>query len=254
MKRARLTVAIAAFVTATPILSQVQNSSDDSWKFEATPYFWAAGVEGWSRIGARTPTAHFDANFSDVFRNLDFGAMGSFEARKGRWGILFDGIYIKLSQTSEPLLGGSLGTEDLSAKQTILQLAGAYRVFDGPSLAVDVLAGVRYTYVDGDISLSTSALLPNGLSRGDHASWTDGFGGVRAVFALTDKWSFTGYLDGGAGGTKHSWQFLASANYTFSKTFVAKAGYRILSMDYEKPDFLYNMRTRGFFAGVGIRF
>jgi hypothetical protein len=254
MKRAKLTVAIAAFITATPIFSQVQNPSDDSWKFEATPYFWAAGVEGWSRIGASTPTAHFDANFSDVFRNLDFGAMGSFEARKGRWGILFDGIYIKLSQTSDPLLGGALGTEDLSAKQTILQLAGAYRVFDGSSLAVDVLAGVRYTYVDGDISLSTSALLPNGLSRGDHASWTDGFGGVRTVFALTDKWSFTGYLDGGAGGTKHSWQFLASANYTFSKTFVAKAGYRILSMDYEKPDFLYNMKTRGFFAGVGIRF
>jgi len=254
MSRAKLIVAMAAFVTATPTFAQVAPPPLDGWQFEATPYFWAAGLDGWSRIGARAPTAHLDASFSDVFKNLDFGAMGAFEARKGRWAILFDAIYIKLSQKSDPLLGGALGTEDIGVKQTILQLAGAYRVFDQSAVTVDVLAGVRYAYIDGDISFSRSDLLPGGISRGDHASWTDGFAGVRAAYALTDKWSISGYVDGGGGGTKHSWQFIGATSYAFSKTFVGKAGYRILSMDYDQPEFLYNMKTSGFFVGVGIRF
>jgi opacity protein-like surface antigen len=254
MKCANLGLAISAFVAAVPISAQEQTPAPDAWQFEATPYLWAAGLDGWSRVGARTPTAKLDASFSDVFRNLDFGAMGAFEARKGPWAIVFDSIYIKLSQTSKPLLGGALGTAELSLKQAILQLAGAYRVLDRSGVTVDVLAGVRYTYVNGDLSFSQSALLPGGPSRSDSVSWTDGFAGVRAAYALTEKWSLVGYVDGGAGGTKHSWQFLAGANYAFSKIIVAKVGYRILSMDYEKPDFLYNVKTSGVFAGVGIRF
>jgi opacity protein-like surface antigen len=85
-------------------------------------------------------------------------------------------------------------------------------------------------------------------------SWTDGFVGVRGAYIFTDKWSVVGYADAGAGGTKHSWQLLASANYNFSKTIVGKLGYRIISMDYEKTEFLFNMKTSGIFAGVGIKF
>ncbi|CAL8480866.1 protein of unknown function (plasmid) [Caballeronia sp. S22] len=35
---------------------------------------------------------------------------------------------------------------------------------------------------------------------------------------------------------------------------VAKAGYRIVSMNYEKPDFLYDVKTAGAYVGLGIRF
>jgi hypothetical protein len=93
-----------------------------------------------------------------------------------------------------------------------------------------------------------------GPDRSNNANWTDGFVGVRAAYNLTEKWSFVGYADAGTGGTKHSCQFLASANYNISKTFVAKLGYRIISMDYEKTDFLYNVKTSGIFVGLGIKF
>lgn len=254
MKRAKLELAISAFFAAAPISAQTQTPAPDTWQFEATPYLWAAGINGWGRIGARTPTVKVDENFSDVLRNLDFGAMGSFEARKGRWAVIFDSVYVKLSATSEPLLGGALGTARFGMKEAILQLAGAYRVLDSPVVPVDVVAGARYTYLYGDLSFSQSALLPGGPGRSDSASWTDGFVGVRATYFLTEKWSLVGYADAGAGGTKHSWQFLASTNYNISKSIVAKLGYRILSMDYEKPDFLYNVKTSGIFAGVGIKF
>lgn len=254
MKRKELLVALSAFVVATPVLAQVKTPAQDAWQFEATPYVWAAGVNGWTRVGARTPTANIDASFSDVFKNLDFGAMGAFEARKGRWGVIFDSVYVKLSATSDPLAGGRLGTARFGMKEAILQLAGAYRVFDSAVTPVDVVAGARYTYLSGDLSISGGPFIPGGGSRSDNVSWTDGFVGVRGAYIFTDKWSVVGYADAGAGGTKHSWQFLASANYNFSKTIVGRLGYRIISMDYEKTDFLFNMKTSGIFAGVGIKF
>jgi hypothetical protein len=67
------------FVIAAPIFAQVNTSAQDNWQFEATPYVWAAGMNGWTRLGARTPTAKIDPSFSDIWRNLDIGAMASFK-------------------------------------------------------------------------------------------------------------------------------------------------------------------------------
>jgi len=63
-----------------------------------------------------------------------------------------------------------------------------------------------------------------------------------------------GYADAGTGGTKYSWQLYGGVNYNFSKTIVGKLGYRVLTQNYQKTNFLYNVRTSGVFAGVGIKF
>jgi hypothetical protein len=251
-RRARYALASFSIVGSTSALAQT-TPSGDTWQFEVTPYFWAAGMNGWGRIGARTPTAKFDASFSDVWRNLDVGAMGSFEAHKGRWGVLFDAIYVKLGQTSDPL-EGDLGKAKLNVSQTILQLAGTYRVVDSSVMPIDVLGGVRYTYLDSEFSYSKGPLLPNGLDRSNNVDWTDGFVGVRGRYYMTDKWSVIGYADAGTGGTKYSWQLIAGTNYDFTKSVVGKFGYRIISMKYESNNFLYQVKTDGLFLGVGIKF
>ncbi|MFM0220166.1 hypothetical protein [Paraburkholderia caledonica] len=254
MKHLRRTLVISSCVAYAPLFAQAQTATPDAWQFELTPYLWAAGFSGWSRVGERTPTVKFDANFSDVWRNLDIGAMGNFEARKGRWAIVFDAIYVKLSRTSGPLLGGELGTAKLTGDETILQLAGAYRALDSPVTPVDMLVGVRFTDLYAQLSFSQSTLLPNGPSRSDSKNWTDGFVGVRAAYVFSEKWSVVGYADAGTGGTKYSWQLYGGVNYNFSKTIVGKLGYRVLTQNYDKTDFLYNVRTSGVFAGVGIKF
>ncbi|TCK36753.1 hypothetical protein B0G84_5767 [Paraburkholderia sp. BL8N3] len=254
MKSLKLTFAVAACIAYTPVFAQAQSPSPDAWQFELTPYLWAAGFSGWTRVGARTPAIKFNADFSDVWEHLNFGAMGSFEARRGRWAIVFDAMYVKLSRTSDPLANGQLGTAKLAGDETILQLAGAYRVLDSPATPVDLLAGVRFTDLYAGLSFSPSALLPAGPSRSNSTNWTDGFVGVRAAYAFSEKWSVVGYADAGTGGTRYSWQLYGGVNYNFSKTVVGKLGYRILAQNYDNPNFLYNVRTVGLMAGAGIRF
>jgi opacity protein-like surface antigen len=253
--RAALVVGLCLGPMAVPERSLAQTPpATDPWQFEVTPYFWAAGMSGWGRIGARTPTVRFNPSFSDIWRDLDVGAMGTFEARKGRWGVLFDAMYVKLSQTSNSLRGGYLGKAKVDISQTILQLAGAYRVVDDRTVPVDVLAGLRYTYLDGELSFSQGLIQPDGPERSNNVSWVDGFAGVRARYYLTDKWSLVGYADAGTGGTKYSWQLIAGTNYDFTKSVVGKFGYRIISMKYETSQFLYDVKTSGLYLGVGIKF
>src|ERR1700735_1933541 len=119
MEHLRRTLAISACIAYAPLFAQAQTPAPDAWQFEFTPYLWAAGVSGWTRVGARTPTAKFDASFSDIVKKLDFGAIGPLQARNGRCAIIFDPFYVRLSKTSDPLLGGLLGTARMKGDETI---------------------------------------------------------------------------------------------------------------------------------------
>ncbi len=57
-----------------------------SWTYSVTPYFWAAGLSGeTSQFGL--PIVDIDADFRDIFDNLDFVAMLIGEARNGRYSL-----------------------------------------------------------------------------------------------------------------------------------------------------------------------
>src|SRR5215510_11176711 len=72
-----------------------QSSPSDSWEFSVTPYLFLARLNG--TVGVVGQTAEVNASFRDIFRSLDFAAMGTFEARKGNYVVLVDGMYISLS-------------------------------------------------------------------------------------------------------------------------------------------------------------
>jgi hypothetical protein len=79
----------------------------EAGRFEVTPYLWAAGIDGDIQFG-RLPKTNVDQSFSDILDVLGIGVMGAFEARKDRWGFLFDAMYLKISDdasTPGPLFG-----------------------------------------------------------------------------------------------------------------------------------------------------
>ncbi len=79
---------------------------------------------------------------------------------------------------------------------------------------------------------------------------------MRILHPLSERWTLGAYADyGGFGaGSDSTWQAMAGADYRFSDTASAKFGYRALSVDYDKGGFEMDMKTRGLFLGVGLRF
>src|ERR1041384_3746190 len=72
-----------------------QNTSTGDWEISVTPYVFLPRLKG--TIGIVGETAEVNASFSDIFKNLDFAAMGTFEARKRNWMVIVDGMYMSLS-------------------------------------------------------------------------------------------------------------------------------------------------------------
>jgi hypothetical protein len=233
---------------------QSASSTQGGWQFSFTPYLWLAGQSGNVRVGHVIPGQNVDAHFSNIWRDLDFGVMGTFEARKDRWAIIVDGFYVNVSTTSDPILGGKLGTARLQLDNGIVQVASAYRILASDKTPVDLIAGLRYTNLNAKLSFSSSPEFPDGIDRSTSVDWVDGLVGVRGIYRLTDKWSVMGYADVGTGGAKYSWQVVASVSWDASKTIGVTAGYRILAQDFNTSSFYYNVRTAGPFAGVHIRF
>jgi hypothetical protein len=241
-------VLVAVALTLLPGAASAQSAAPQpgGWQFQLTPYLWLAGVSGRVGLGIGSG-APVDAKFSSLFSNLKMGLMADFEGRSGRWGFLFDGMYIKLGATSpleSPYVDATLDEE-----QQIYQLSGMYRV-NGGEVPVDLVLGAREFYLNTTLTLTG----PVGLGKSVSKSWVDAIVGARVLVPLSERLRLVGYGDVGTGGSNLAWQAITGLSYDFSKTISGKFGYRYLSIDYDTKGFLYDMAQAGFFLGVGIAF
>ena len=102
-------------------------SQSDRWSFTIAPYVYMTGLKGNVGTLPPLPSAKVDASFSDITGNLDLGFMGAGELRKGRFGILTDVFWTRISgDVSTPFglfNGGTLETDTVMAA-----VAGAFRI------------------------------------------------------------------------------------------------------------------------------
>ncbi|HEY7658101.1 MAG TPA: hypothetical protein VH881_14635 [Burkholderiales bacterium] len=264
-KKRVLAVTLLATLALAPAPAQAQTAAaapGSGWTFDFTPYIWGVAMSG-DVQGRTLPTISIDMSFSDILDNLDSGLLGAFEARKGRWGLLFDAIYMKLegSGTASRTGPGPIGATatanaDLEVAQTMLAAAVAYRVVEGRA-PLDVIGGLRYAKIEADATINGSFFAQAGsVARSAEKNWVDPCIGVRFLQPVAEHWTLVSYLDiGGFGvGSDFTWQALVGANYEHSKTFAAKFGYRYLGVDYDKDGFVYDMGNSGLYLGLGIRF
>jgi len=244
-------------------LSQMASSAEsDGWQFEATPYVFAAAMDG--RVGVRGVTSGVDASFSDIVDDLNSGFMGFFTASKGPWTFGLEAVYMKLSDEDSESVTGPFGqvTVDgalnVTSKLYVYQGSVAYRVLDNTT-AIDMVGALRITMLDTDarvvLSTNPAIVFPGGVkSASGSDSWTDAVAGVRALHPLNTQWSLLGYADFGGGGSDLTYQFMVGANWEFSSNFNAKAGYSQLYWDYEDDGTTWDMTASGPYLGLGIRF
>ena len=235
----------ACFVSTLLLLGVVPAQGEDDWHYAVRINGWFPDVKGETAFHDQG----FEINVEDVLSSVEMAFMGSFEARKGKWGVFTDLIYASVGDDADNLREGSIGpvreqgvetkiSADLDVDNIVWNTAGFYRWHQSGDLALDFLAGFRYLDVEQELDwkINTSVEgrpLPEhrGSAEIGEDSW-DVFVGVRGRVPLGEsgKWFIPFYLDGGTGDSDFTWQAATGVGYTWDRWNVALA-YRHLEYD-----------------------
>jgi len=248
----RFTVGVLAMLL--PFAAATGASGEDSWQFEGDLYIWGAAIGGETEAGD-----DFDMSFGDILDNLDMTFMGALQARKGKWSLLADVIYMDLSNgmssTAKQINRPVRADLDVGLKSWVITGAAGYTVIQTDSTRLDLLAGGRYLDLKADLDFKISAEHggPWQQKVTDSEYFLDGIVGVRGVTRLSDKWYLSYYADVGSGDTDLTWQVLAGFNYRFDKVD-AGFGYRYLKWEFDDGGVLNDLDINGPYAGVRFKF
>lgn len=241
----------ARLATTTVSTATPQTAAADKWQFQFSPYFWLASLHGTGGVGNRT--AQVDMSFGDIFSSLKFALMGVFEARKGRFVMLTDMEYVSIEDdTATP--GPLFSNVKAGFKTFIFDPEVGYRLYDDPAkgASIDVLGGIRVWHVSTDLNFG-AGILPATQIDGSR-NWVDAIVGLRGKTAVSEKMFISGKFDLGGGGSKFSWQLFAGGGYNIKSNIALIAGYRVLDVNYNKNNFVYDMNQRGPIMGLGFKF
>jgi hypothetical protein len=238
-KPTKITVlSMALLLIFTLAYSQSEASDSKKWEFQVTPYFFAPSVDADTTVdGATVP---LDLSFSDILDDFDvFGLSARVEANKGKWGFIFDGMYIDLDGDFSIEIPPPITGVDVDIEQTVLDFAVSYRVVETPKLVFDPIVGARYTYLKQKINLNGNHPIvgPIGTELGQSEQWFEPFIGAKLAYILTEKWTllFRGDVGGfGIGSASElTWNLLAGVDFRPWQRASFKFAYRIYNLDYE---------------------
>ncbi|HEX6044264.1 MAG TPA: hypothetical protein VFZ22_07230 [Pyrinomonadaceae bacterium] len=228
-----------------------QASPDPGWEFSVTPYFFLASLDG--TVGVVGQSAEVNARFRDLFRNLNFAAMGTFEAHKGNWSILGDAMYMSLSGervTPNPLFSDI----DVEVKETIIEPSVAYRVLETEGGSIDVLGGVRFWHVKTHLTFQPR-ILPLVDVEGSK-NWADPIVGARGTVKLSPRVFALGRFDMGGFGVSSDFtgQVFAGVGFQVKPRIALIGGYRYLRVDHANDGFIFKTAMNGITVGAKFKF
>ena len=252
MKISSLPVVVIAslcfgYMAMSPALAQ-ESSTEDRWHFKAAIYLWAASIDGTTRRGNEV-----NVGFSDLFDNLDGVFMGAFEARKSKWSLATDIIYLDVSANEAGTIGPGLPVNaDVDITGWVLNVQGARNVLEDERATIDILLGARYLDVDSTLTLRPGASGPTGTASASDSVW-DGVIGVKGNVNISGGWYLPYYLDVGTGQSDFTWQGSGGIGYSFKWANVALV-YRHMYWDFASGSKLDNLSFSGPVAGVAFKF
>ena len=250
---------VAAAVPASPSKTKSDTSSDkatlpqgsspDKWQFQFVPYLWFAGIKGQVGIGDRV--ADVDADFGDIFDRLNFGFMAALEARKGKFLLLSDLLYLKVSaENATP--GALFSSVKATQKVFMFEEDAGYRLLEKNGSSLDAFAGIRFWHLHTRL-LFTPGISPE-LEVSGSKNWVDGIAGLRGRAYVSKNVFVFGKGDAGGGGSDLTYQLLGGAGLTFRERFSFLLAYRYLHVNYDRDNFLFDVGIKGPAIGFGIKF
>jgi hypothetical protein len=278
--RAAIVGALVVLALLVPVRAYAQ-AAGDRWTFSLMPYLWLPGMDGTLRYGppaagGASPNVSVDAD--TLLGALDMAFMISGEARKGRWLIATDVIYLDLSSDSSAVksidFNPGSGPVNISntaldagtntnIKGTVWTLVGGYAAVQDPRSTLDVIGGFRYFDLKAttDWQLSATVTGPTGaqtFARTGNVTksedlW-DAIVGVKGRVKLGQgNWFMPYYLDVGAGDSTLTWQSVLGVGHAYKWGEVILA-YRYLSYEQGGNKLVEDLSFAGFGLGVNFRF
>ncbi len=230
---------------AAPALAQ-----QNDWRYDATLYLFMPETE----ISVARPRATLDGtlSFSDALSNLDFAFMAAFAASNGRWSLLADYNYTDLSFSNDTP-GPASSSLDTSTETQFLSGYVGYRIYEDPSVKVDLAGGFRWFSTKTEFTLNPGNR--PGRTTSVDSDWTDAVLGARVRFDISDRWTGTGFFDyGGFTSDSEIWQVLVTADYAINDRWLIRGGYRYISFDHEINGNDFKFSQSGPLIGATYRF
>lgn len=226
------------FLICAPAFPQTAASS--GFHADLSFYLLGAGMSGETTV--RGFSADVDVPFSQIWKNLQFGAMGRSTFRYNRWALSTDLIYVGLGAVKNDI--------DVGFDQWLVQPAVEYELT--PWLSP--YAGARGLRLTGEIRG------PRGNSGSSTQVWWDPIVGAEVRLPATGKFRLRlrGDLGGFGAGSRISGQIEPVLDWRVSRRLSLQAGYRWLYADYEsgsgRETFRYDLVTQGPQFGATFRF
>ena len=264
---------ISLCLVAAPLAAAAQG--EERWSFALTPYLWLPNVNGTLKYSPppNGGAPEVDTGPNNYLENLSFALMLSGEARKGRWSIVSDLIYLKFDKEKSNVrdvnfcgsrvnTSADLGTTS-SLKGLEWTIAGAYTMVQSPRYTLEGLGGLSYFHIEAssDWQLIATVSAPGGAqvfpasgSTSRSTSLVDGIVGVRGRLRWGETpWFTPYYLDLGTGSSSLTWQSVIGIGYGF-KWGDAVLAYRTLYYDQKDDKLLQDFRFSGPTLGATFRF
>ena len=229
---------VIAAASATP--AEAQPGSDE-WQVLVAPYLMGAAMSGETTVRGRA--VDLDLSASDIFSNLQFGAMGLVVARKGNWGFGSDLIWM------------ALGTTVRDTNVDFNQGAFAFYGLRELGSAADVTFGARINTLQGTLKFKG----PD-IEVSQDKTWVDPIAGVTLRTPAGRPVQLRVYSEiGGFGlGSDFTWQVFPTVGIRLTRSASLELGYRWLDLDYVSGEgaveFRYDVLTQGPVVGFGFRF
>jgi len=235
---------ITVAISAPSVCGQTAGGGSDEWKFKLAPYLLFPWMDG--KAAVRGHTVDVNVSAGDIFSNLQIGAMGYFEARKGAWGFGADAMYMALGTTIDQ------PSADIDFNQGAYQFTGLRALNE----KVDLTFGARWNVLQGRLGFKG----PGATTVEDTKQWVDPTVGLQIHQPLGGRWHFGLVADiGGFGAaSKFAWQVFPTVGINVGKKARIGFGYRALGMNYETGSgdtfFRYDVITSGPVIGMAFSF
>jgi opacity protein-like surface antigen len=215
----------------------------DPWELTLGSSAWATAMSGSITIeddGLET-VRPLDDSSDRVHTGL------AIELSRRSWSLLLDGSYVSFGAEVPPPLS-IFEASSAEVRVAAVHLAAGYRVFDNRSASVDLLAGVRYNFLESKSELGDS------VSR--QLDWFDPSLGVRIRMGLLENWLLSARAEYGGFelGSDQFWQADLGLEYEFSERLTAEFRYQHFEVDYTKDNDAAEFTFRGPRVGVRYRF